>query len=317
VTTAARGRWTSGWLLALPLYVALSTSLGFVDYRVRPYHDHAFTEYVPGVLSGTEEPPGKYRVLAPWVYEHVFARVQTDRASAWVTFRWISLLLIWIALHVYLTTWFQPQAAMTGAVIVAALLPLTFNNGWAHPDHLVELALLAACSAAMVRRVPWAVLAGLVALAALNRETSAIVVLLYALSEPMSRGRLVRVAGLAAVWLGVTAALRVALGWQPYDPWQLPQNLTYLVGRGNLLSLPYYGSFPWFFGLALAPMGLLAWRSWGRQPRHVRAAAAIVAPALVTVCIAFSSVVEPRVFSPGLVLLAPGVMFGLFEPKTG
>ena len=43
--------------------------------------------------------------------------------------------------YVYLRTWFPMAAAMAGTALVAAGLPLTFTNSWAHPDHVAELAL--------------------------------------------------------------------------------------------------------------------------------------------------------------------------------
>jgi hypothetical protein len=328
--TGARERWISGLLRALPIYLAFATSLGFVDYRIRAHADHAFTNYIPAVIAGTEDPPGKYRVLAPWIYEAT-TRPQPDqtlgepeheeavssRRAAWVVFRWASLLAVWIAVHAYLTAWFPWTVAVAANGVLAAMLPLTFTNGWGHPDHFIELVLLAGCAAGIARGASWFVLAAGVALATLNRETSAIIVMLYALAEPLTAGRAVRAAGLGAVWLAVTIALRVGLGWMPYDPRQFGRNIEFLqgTGRGILPAVPYNGAYAWFFVVILVAMGALVIWSWRRQPRHARAAAAVVVPAFAAVCVLFSSVVETRVFSPILVLLLPGVMFSLFEPK--
>jgi hypothetical protein len=219
--------------------------------------------------------------------------------------------------HVYLTRWFAPPVAAAGNALLAACLPLTFNNGWGHPDHVIELVLLALAAGAIVRRATWPFIAGLLAVATLNRETSALIVALYVLSEPWSRARAVGAAGLAAVWLAVALGLRVALGWVSYDPWQLDHNVAYLLGLGQLPPGPYTKLYPWFFAGLLGVMGLATAQGWRRQPRLVRMSAAVVVPLFVVTCMLFSSVIETRIFSPLLVLLVPGVMSGWFEPKLG
>jgi hypothetical protein len=240
-----------------------------------------------------------------------------DRPAAWAIFRWLCLMGTWLAAHLYLRTWFSPGVAIAGTSLLAAFLPLTFNNGWGHPDHLLELPLLALAAAGIARRWAWWALAGILAVAAVNRETSVLIVLLFVCAEPWSARRLGLTAALALVWLAVTLWLRLSLGWMSYDPWQFGHNVEYLTGRRLLTQTPYHALYGWFFVLLLGVMGLVTATAWGRQPRLVKASAAFVAPAFVVICVLFSSVIETRIFSPLLILLLPGVMSGWFEPKLG
>jgi hypothetical protein len=306
---------TLGLISVLPLYLAVATAIGFVDYRVRPFPEHGFVNYVPTVLDGTAEPPGRYRVLAPWAYSAVARLSGLSGSDAWIVFRWLCLVAALLAGHLYLRTWFALGPAVAGNVLVVALLPLTFTGGWAHPDHLTELALFTLACAAIARGWPAAFLV-ILALNALNRETSVFLLPLFLMAAPADRRRLGWAAAAAGVWLAVWLGLRWSLGWAGYNPWHVAANLAFL-GSWELARDLYYRSFPWFFVIMLAPCLLLVARTWERQPRFHRVASGIVAPAFLVVGFLFSSVIEARIFTPVLPLLVPGVLVAVFpDEKT-
>jgi hypothetical protein len=297
------------WLWLIPLYVALATAAGFADYHTRLNPDLGFTKYIPEVVSGTAEPPGRYRVLAPILFDRF------ERASAWapvtdwLVFRWACLVLALAAGHIYLRTWFSDGEAALGNALVMALLPLTFTNSWPNPDQFTELALFTLAGACIVRGWWWAFLAVL-GLNALNRETSAFLVLLFAVAGPIDRARMTRTVVAAALWLAIAVLLRWRLGFVPYDPWQLTRNLASLVPMGP--GFPGYKRiFGWFFLILLVPCFVLASRAWTTQPRAARMAAALVAPLFVLAGVLFSSTMESRIFTPVLPLLAPSMLFAL------
>jgi hypothetical protein len=302
---------------ALPVYVLLATAVGFVDWRTRTHNDVALTSYVPAVVHGTEPPPAKYRVLAPFAVAGVARILPVDPQISWVIGRWGLLFVTWIALHVLITTWFEAGVAVAGNTLLAALLPLTFTNTWPPPDQFFELALSAAACAAIARRRRWA-LAVILVLAALNRETSAFLVLLFGLSAHWCKRHVLWTGALAGLWALVYVGLRLVLGFVPYSAWNLRQNLVFMgLSRHGLLRSgfdPYTRIYAWLFVLLLLGMAVPIVRTWGRQPRMVRAAVGVVTPVFVVVAMLWSSVIETRIFTLLLPMLVPGLMFAWFSP---
>jgi hypothetical protein len=214
---------------------------------------------------------------------------------------------------VYFRTWFARGPAVAGALLIAVLLPLTFTNGWAHPDHLVELGLFTLACAAIARG--WTAAFALLLIAnGLNRETSAFLVPLFLLAGPLTRDRLITSTTLALFWTATYLGLRAWLGFQTYDPWQWRQNLVYLGLLPPNFDL-YYRAYAWFVVVLLAPLVYAAIVAWPRLPRMLRGGIAVVAPLFVVVCLLFSSVIETRIFTPLLPIVAPAVIFALFPTE--
>jgi hypothetical protein len=314
---------TLGLLGVLPLYVAIATSVGFVDYHVRRLPEHAFKVYVPTVIDGTADAPARYRVLAPHVYSAVARWTGLDARDAWIVFRWLCLLATLLAGHVYLRTFFDVGPTVAGTALVGVLLPLTFTHSWAHPDHLAEAALFTLGCACVARN--WRVLFLIVlALAALNRETAVFLVPLFVLALPLSQRHLMWSAAAGLVWVAVYVGLRWRLGWVSYDPWHFSENLQFLRSSWRVELGPdgipfrdlYYRLFPWFFVPLLVPAWALIARTWTVQSRFSRVAAGVIAPALFVVGFLCSSIIEPRIFTPLIPLVLPGVVLALFKGEN-
>lgn len=302
------------FLGVLPLYLAIATAVGFVDFRVRPAinFEHAFTTYVPAVLSGTEAPPAKYRVLAPHAYAALARWTGLDARDAWFVFRWLCLLAALIAGHALFRAWFDTGPAVAGNALAMVLLWLTFSGGYGHPDHLMELFLFTLGCACVARQ--WdAAFVAVLALNALNRETSAFLIPLFVFARGFDRRHLIWSAVAAATWLGVTLVLRWQLGWVAYNPLNVAQNIE------NMTTWPerdlYYRLFGWFFLIMVVPVLVTIAQTWARQPRYTRVAAGIVTPALLVTGFLFSSVWESRIFTPVVPLLVPGLLFALFPER--
>ena len=302
-------RHAVGLLAILPLYLAIATAIGYVDFHIRREPDLGYTQYSPQVVAGTEDPPGRYRVLAPYAFEAVKRATGLESRDAWIVFRWLSLLAALCCGHLYYRTWFDTAATLTANTLTMALLPLTFTNSWAHPDHFAELVLFTLGCATIARGWTGA-FAVVLALNALNRETSAFLVLLYFAASPIGRRHVITTAALGAGFLAITIGLRVSLGWVAYDPWQIGRNLEFLRWFAPGRDL-YYRLYPWFFAFLILPLAWLAARSWRTQPRFLRVASAIVAPAFIVTCFLFSSVIETRIFTPVFPLLVPAVIWGV------
>jgi hypothetical protein len=301
-----------GWCLLL--YVTLAVATGFADLRMRTHTDLVVKSYIPAVVAGTEDAPGKYRVFAPFLIDGLSRATGASLETTWYVTRLIWIFLAYCVFHVYLRTWFSPAAAVAGVSIVAATLPLTFTNSWPHPDSLPELALFTLGALAITRRSD--LLFGVVlALSALNRETSVFLVLLYLVSEPLNRARLLRATLFGAEWFAIYAGLRAIRGLQHYDYWQAARNWSEL---GLLASNydPYYRVYAYFVLVLFGPMIYMALRSRNAPPFMRRAL--LVVPCFIAVAFVFSSIIETRIFTPLYPLVLPAALFFLFsQPHPG
>lgn len=292
------------------LYVTLAVATGFADLRMRAHTDQVTKSYIPGVVAGTESAPGRYRVLAPFLIDGAARVAGTSLESTWYVTRLLSIFLAYCTIHAYLRTWFPPEAALAGVALTAATLPLTFTNSWPHPDSMPELALFTLGALAIARRAD-GLFAVTLAAAALNRETSAFLVLLYLVAAPLTRNRGVRAAIFGVEWCAIYAGLRLARGLQHYEYWQGGRNLSDLSLLPGTYD-PYYRAYAYFAVVLFGPMLYLALKARG-APLFVRRALLVV-PGFVVVAFAFSSIIESRIFTPLYSLVLPGVLFGLFVP---
>jgi hypothetical protein len=289
------------------LYITLTLAIGFADLRMRAHTAHVITSYIPGVVAGTESAPGRYRVLAPFLIDGAASVTGTPLASAWYVTRLLFILMAFCAIHAYLRTWFPPEAALAGVALTAATLPLTFTNSWPHPDSMPELFLFTLGALAIARRAD-GLFALTLAAAALNRETSAFLVLLYAV-QPWTRARALRVVLFSLEWFAIYGGLRLVRGLQHYDYWQAGRNLSDLALLPSNYD-PYYRAYAYFAVVLFGPMLYLALKSKDAPPFVRRAL--IVVPMFVVVAFTFSSIIESRIFTPLYPLVLPAVIFCLF-----
>jgi hypothetical protein len=288
----------------LLLYLTFAVATGFADVRMRAHTDNVVNSYIPGVVSNTESAPGRYRVLAPLTIDAAARVTGASLLSVWYVTRLLFLFAAYCIIHLYLRTWLPPGSAFGGVAVTAATLPLTFTNSWPHPDHIPELALftLAACAIAR-RRGGWFAVA--LAAAALNRETSVFLVLLYLVVQPVTRQHLLRTALFGAEWFAIYAGLRVVRGLSHYDYWQAGRNLADL-GLLPPAFDPYYRAYAYFGLVLFGPMLYVALRS--RDLPFFARRALLVVPVFVAVCFLFSSIIESRIFTPLYTLVLPALM---------
>lgn len=289
------------------LLALMTVASGFVDLRIRQYPQKPYTEFIPRVVEGTADAPERYRVLVPFMTQGIVALTGAPIANVWYVTRLAWFFAAYLIFYSYLRLWFGPTSSLLGTALVAATLPLTFTNSWAHPDHIPELALFTAgCAAVAVNRLP--AVAAVLAIATLNRETAAFLVPLYLLTGSSLRGRIVGAAVLALEWTAIYLGLRVWRGFVHYDYGQLARNLQFL----KLLPPPYdpYARAYAYFALFL--FGTLLYialsHSAGRPLFLTRAL--WVVPMFGTVAFTISSIVEARVFTPLYALVVPSVIFG-------
>jgi len=304
--------------VALVVYLVLTVVIGFLDYRVRRHVDHVATVYIPQVLDGSYGAPAIYRVLAPWLIERTAALTGLTLMHAFLTTRLLVILATLLVFDRYLRTWFTPVVSLAGTVAMVALLPLTLTNSYPHPDSFPELLLFTAGCLAIARgQHGW--LVPLVAVAAMNRETTAFLVLLWASLYWRKRPD-ARLMGwglaIGGAWAAVYAGLRAWRGVQHYKYWMVKENL-------GVLSLlpsgfdPYTRASAYFWILLAAPLLWLAWQARRRVdlPPFLRRAPEVACVTLV-VGFLFAAVIESRIFTPLLPLLIPSALAALVWPQT-
>jgi len=179
--------------------------------------------------------------------------------ATWYASRLVFIFVAFCAVHFYLRTWFAPEHAFAGVTLTSATLPLTFTNSWPHPDSMPELALFTLGAMAIARKAD-AWFGVVLLLAALNRETSAFLVLLYFVTRPMTRAHVLRTAAFGVEWFAIYAGLRAIRGLHHYDYWQAARNWADL----GLLPAnydPYYRAYAYFVVALFGPMLYLALRA--------------------------------------------------------
>ena len=305
--------------IALVVYAGAAVALGFSDYKMRRYPAWVVTEYIPGVLNGSYGAPAIYRVLAPYLTHYFTTWTGLEPVLAFVITRLALVYASLVAIHVYLRLWYSSSASLAGGLAVAAFLPLTFTNNWAHPDSLPELCLFTLGSLAIARGRD-ILLYPILVVAALNRETAALLVVLWA-SVRLGTLRPARFAATLAsytvVWAIVYAGLRWWHGFQHYQYWMWDQNL------GVLSILPQgfdpYTRIVGYLGLVFvvipASLAIKGARMPDAPPFFGRALP--VAGLFLVICVLFSAVAESRIYMPMVPLLLPGAMRVFVETERG
>ena len=304
---------------ALLVCLCFAASLAFADHRIRrdQYRAHVVTEYIPSVIAGTSGAPAKYRVLMPFALDAAATRAGLD---PYQLFLWSEAIFITASLlmtYFYLRLWFGAGISLAGTAALAALLPLTFTNTWAHPDTFPDLFLFTAgCFAVATRRD--LLLLAVLTIGMFNRETIGFVALLWALdrrSEWRRRDTLQRavlIFGSAAL---VYIGLRWARGFEHYEMWMVPKNLSYSrVLPPGFDPYTRIAGFLWI-GVAVVPgwLALEGARRGGAPPffRHSWAIAVL----FVLTAWLFAAIIETRVFVPALPLLLPGAVAAFAAPR--
>jgi hypothetical protein len=301
-------------LLWVPLCLTLAIASGFIDLRVRRYPEHPVKEYMPPVVAGTAEAPGRYRILVPYVNEGIVQAFLLDRQSVWLGTRLATFFAAYAIVFHYLRIWFPLTAAIAGMALTAGAMPLTFTNSWAHPDHIAELALftLGCLTIARGRDLAFAVT---LVLATFNRETAVFLVMLHAVAGPFTPARFARTIGFGAIWLAIFLGLRWWFGVEHYEYWQIWRNIEFL----KLLPPPYdpyYRAYAWFVVFLFGPLLYVAWRGLKDQPLFIRRALWVVPPILL-VGFTISSIIETRIFTPLFPLILPAVIGALYQFDAG
>jgi len=233
-------------------------------------------------LRGTGQEPDRYRVLVPFVlnaavvplarvmpYEKAFSRTYALYCLVAFTF---ALWELWR----YLGLWFTEDQALVGTLFVAAVIRMALRQHYYQPASLLEPGLWALGLRQIAEGRP---LAGTLAVATLNRETSVFLALLYGVTAPFTRRTLVRTAWYLALWAGIFLALRYSIDGPPRRVWTLANIWRHNIAFENLQATAVQVT------LFLGAFWLFAILGYRRAPPFVRRTALILPLYFFTVAV--------------------------------
>ncbi len=175
--------------------------------------------------------PGLYRILWPTLESWIAPTVGQNDPNILLVDTLLEFVCIAITipcLYSWLKRWFEPDRALVGvgifAIVNLAAYHLFFRGGGIP----IEVALVCVALACLDRS--WLLFIPLVAIGALNRETSLVIVGIYAAYHWLPRWRETVV--LAVIWIAITAGLHIVLGGAEHQQGGLVG--TYLYNVENL-----------------------------------------------------------------------------------
>jgi len=301
----ARERRRSWWLYG-GLYLGLSLLL--VQFHAElvnfgPRSQKRFQRHEQ-ILVRRGEAPWTFRLAVPWAAEllsPVFeaAGLPHRRAveSAYLVWRWLFTLGLFLLFHRFLAHWLEPPYPLLGTLLLAALHAPSYLHYWFQPASALDLLLWTAALVLTLRgRHAW--LFPLLLLGALNRETSVFIVLLHGGlqwgREPWRRLGL-RLAALTVVWALPVALLRLWTGEVSWAHGSTPLGM--LQANFNHPAWLLYAASFWGLLWAVPVLG------WRRFPPELRRLALVLVPYL-GLQLAFGRIRELRLLLPlGLVLV--------------
>lgn len=279
--------------IAAVLAVRYYYSIDFPNYALR-------LESHRRIVEGEAFSPYQYRVLVPFAAEgliRLLSGAVSAKAAFLIAYGIYDLFafgLLLFGLRAWLIRWFDEKLVLLALAYVGATLPIALQNHYYQPWSFIETGLFCLGLSAIVAG-RYLVLAGIVVIASLNRETAVILPLALlafhwkADNAAARRGLLVAVA-LLAVSLGVFVGLRAALGDAPREK-TLAQILQHNLQPSSLAMTLLYTA------LFLGPFWLFALRGWSSAPVAIRRLFLVV-PLYATAILIWGVWYEVRLWMP-------------------
>lgn len=214
------------------------------------------------IIRATAPSPYRYRVLVPFIVESLTKLFSINFSAekafllAYGFYDWISILLTLTSLFLWLRIWFENEPALIGVLFVASSMSIAFQDHYFQPWSLLEPALFSLSLLAMYKQ-NFRLLAILVVLASLNRETAIFIPLTFLTTirgkNNQTGQAILRLGILLLIWAITFLGLRFLRGNAPHVETIeslltqnfTPQNLFYTLSNSTLLL----GGF-WIFSIA-------------------------------------------------------------------
>lgn len=259
------------------------------------------------MIRGIGPAPSQYRPLTPWLAEGLRLILPTAYMPvAYFAVRALATAFVLYFFDRYMRCWFTNGASAAAAMCLAAILPFTYFRVIQESDTINLLVFILAFWA--MARGRDLLLLPLLLIGTLNRETTAMIPVIYLLARwgsAPARQIILRTAMLVAAWAAVYGGLRLAYGSLPYycDFFMWKRNLANLLPTVHVLLL---------FGA----MWVLAFIGARRGPRLLRRAVWLLPP-FVILHYVVALVMEVRLFLPFAPVVIPLAWWVLFPQSLG
>ncbi|MEX0974388.1 MAG: hypothetical protein WD024_03420 [Bacillota bacterium] len=305
----------------IALLVSVAWSLAYQYYvRVDCSAPSAMLQLHNEILSGTAPSPYRYRVLVPFLVDQVktilhFLVPGREFTMAYRGYEVAALSFTLIALYTYFRDWFSDDRALLGSLIAAATMGLVFQDHYLQPWSLIEPGVLA-LGLHLVCHDKRLLLAVLIPLAAMNRETAVMIPLAYAAAHLAEEWRqtgvgakikvLLRAGPYFVEWAAVFYGLRLVRGSTPQiDSMQYLWSLNTQPGNVSLSM----GRITMFLGV----LWVFAFLGFWESPKFIQATG-LIAPVYVGLTLVFALWWEVRLLMP---LYAVQVSVCAFRRRKG
>ncbi len=313
-------------LSALILILSVSTVIayGYFNRVDRPNFEPRL-ELHNQIIAGTAPSPYRYRIIVPFaaeVFTKALSVVLPIKASFLLSYAIYDLLAVFFLLAIlffWLRTWFNREQALIGVLFIAGTMPIALQDHYFQPWSLLEAGLFSAALLAIHRKRYW-LLASLVALAALNRETAIFIPIAILLTIDMKSLLNIRskndwkpfllFGGLFLLWAAVFWGLRYFLGSTSHIE-TIEGLLTRNTTKGSLFYTFVNGI------LFLGGLWVFAFLGFRYAPRFIKRVVLIIPLYLITVMV-WGVWYEVRLLMPLYPVLVPLGLSFLFlrEQKT-
>jgi len=176
-------------IMAIVFIFSVSAVIAYVYFtRVDRPNLEPRIELHSQIIEGTAPPPYRYRILVPLIAEistKAFSVVCSYKKAFLLSYAMYDLLAIFFilaTLFLWLKNWFSKEQALIGVLFLAGTMPIALQNHYYQPWSLLETGLFSASLLAIYSKRYW-MLAFLVMLASLNRETAIFIPLAFLLTS--------------------------------------------------------------------------------------------------------------------------------------
>lgn len=272
-------------LLFTILFIAsISMIIATTLYNVAIFHwtPEAASQLYQSLIAHTAEAPMRYRILVPYIIQSLGTIIpgnpQDNFLFSYFLYYHVSIAFALFSLYGFFRFWYSRRLAFTGILITAVSLLAAYGDGFFQPWSILEIGLFTVGLIAIYKDKS-ALLAFIILISSLNRETGIVLCLAYLLAHislrrPFLAGKHIMWGlGYFVIWAVVFIGLRLWLGFVP----QL--SLAEIIQRNLMPSALVLAGVNLF--LFLGALWILVYHGYKTSPDFIRNAWRVVPVYLV------------------------------------